>query len=166
MLKLRPYKACDADEIAGWFKDEYTFRQWSADRYASYPLAPKMINDYYEAEKFNDGMWEMTAFDENGIVGHMIMRFPSTDKNELRFGFIAVNDKLRGKGYGKQMLLLAIDYAFLFIKVSKITLGVFENNERAKKCYLSCGFREIEGKSESYRCMGETWKTIEMELIK
>lgn len=29
MLKLRPYKACDAQAITKWLKNEYAFRQWS-----------------------------------------------------------------------------------------------------------------------------------------
>lgn len=33
MLRLRPYKKGDAEVIVSWLKDEYSFRQWSADRY-------------------------------------------------------------------------------------------------------------------------------------
>lgn len=37
MIALRKYKSCDAQTIAKWLKNEYDFRQWSADRYESYP---------------------------------------------------------------------------------------------------------------------------------
>lgn len=36
MIRIRPYKACDAQAITTWIKDEYAFRQWSADRYENY----------------------------------------------------------------------------------------------------------------------------------
>ena len=40
----------------------------------------------------------MTAFDENGVVGHLIMRFIDEEKSILRFGFIIVDNKKRGMG--------------------------------------------------------------------
>lgn len=65
------------------------------------------------------------------------------------------------------MLTLAIQYAFEFIKVRKVSLGVFENNTAAIRCYQSCGFRTVKLQEvESYHCMGEEWECMEMELIK
>lgn len=48
MLRLRPYKSCDADTITKWIKSEYAFRQWSADRYEQYPITPDDMNSYYD----------------------------------------------------------------------------------------------------------------------
>lgn len=168
MLRLRPYKACDAQTITKWLKDGYAFRQWSADRYEKYPITPDDMNLYYDRDRNNGRIWGMTAFDDTGIIGHLTMRFPDAASfDEIRLGFVIVDDKKRGNGYGKEMLSLAIQYAFDFIKVSKISLGVFENNIAALNCYRSCGFRAVELETvESYHCMGETWNCIEMELVK
>ena len=96
------------------------------------------------------------------------MRYPDYNNlSEIRLGFIIVNDTKRGMGYGKEMLNLAIQYAFDFIKVDKISLGVFENNEAAINCYRSCGFQIVQLENiENYPCMGEIWNCIEMELKK
>lgn len=167
MLKLRPYKACDAQEITKWLKNEYAFRQWSADRYEKYPINPDDMNAYYDMDKNNENMWGMTAFDDTGVVGHLTMRFPNDDKNELRFGFVIIDAYKRGKGYGKEMLSLAIQYAFDLIKVQKISLGVFENNSAAIHCYKACGFKEVKlPTTESYSCMDEIWNCIEMQLLR
>ncbi|MEG0229138.1 MAG: GNAT family protein [Oscillospiraceae bacterium] len=168
MLRLRPYKACDAHTITKWLKDEYSFRQWSADRYNQYPITPSDMNSYYDKDKNNNRAWCMTVFDETGIKGHITMRFPKENSiDEIRFGFIIVDDKERGKGYGKEMLSLAINYAFDYIKINKISLGVFENNKPAIKCYESCGFKRVSLENiEKYYCMGEVWNCIEMELVK
>ena len=32
MLRLRPYKKCDAAHICSWIKDERTFRRWSVEK--------------------------------------------------------------------------------------------------------------------------------------
>lgn len=168
MIRLRPYKACDAQSITRWIKDEYSFRQWSADRYKNYPITSDDMNLYYNRDQDNERIWGMTAFDDTGVIGHFTMRFPDDNSlDEIRLGFVIVDDKMRGQGYGKEMLSLAIQYAFDFIKVKKISLGVFENNKTAIKCYESCGFRKVKTKSvESYHCMGEIWNCIEMERVR
>lgn len=168
MLRLRPYKACDAQIITKWLKTEYAFRQWSADRYDKYPITADDMNLYYDKDKDNDKIWAMTAFDDTKIIGHFTMRFPGDDHlEEIRLGFVIVDDSERGKGYGKEMLSLAIQFAFDFIKVRKISLGVFENNKIAMKCYESCGFHRVRLENvESYHCMGEVWDCMEMELVK
>lgn len=51
MLRLRPYKACDTEIIVTWLKNEYAFRQWSADRYDAYPLTAQEMNAYYDRDK-------------------------------------------------------------------------------------------------------------------
>lgn len=168
MLRLRPYKACDAREITEWIKSERAFRQWSADRYDKYPITPDDMNAYYGKYADSGRIWGMTAFDENGVVGHFTLRFPDEDSlDEVRLGFVIVDDTKRGKGFGKEMVSLAVRYAFDFIMVNKVSLGVFENNTAAIRCYKSCGFKTVRRETvESYRCMGEIWKCVEMELVK
>lgn len=62
------------------------------------------------------------------------------------------------------MLKLAIDYAKKRLNASKITLGVFANNDNARYCYESVGFRPI-GKIEKYKMNIGEWDCIEMEMI-
>lgn len=164
MLRLRPYKKCDAKYITSWINDEYSFRQWSADRFDTYPLTADKLNAYYDEYGNNDSYFEMTAFNESGVVGHLIMRFPNENKDTLRFGFVIVDDSKRGMGYGKEMLSLALKYSFDILKVSRVTLGVFENNPPAYHCYKSVGFRETA--TEAYNIFNEKWKCIEMEISK
>lgn len=163
MLRLRPYKACDGDTIVSWIKDETAFYQWSADRYDHYPITGEDMNAQYHSFAYADNFYEMTAFDETGIVGHLILRFTDEEKKILRFGFVIVNDTKRGMGYGKEMLQLAIRYAFDIIKAEAITLGVFENNAPAYQCYKAVGFQEI-GKTETYRIQNEEWICRELML--
>ena len=165
MLRLRPYKACDAKTIISWIKDEVSFRRWCADRFESYPITEDDLNGHYNAAAYEDNFYEMTAFNETGIVGHFIMRFIDQEKKILRFGFVIVDNTKQGKGYGKEMLTLAIQYAFHILKVDKITIGVFDNNKPAYYCYKSVGFKEMEPRQvETYTILGEEWKCIELEL--
>lgn len=156
MLRLRPYKRCDADYIVSWLKDEATLRKWSADQFSHFPITAEDLNNHYDSYADFDNYYEMTAFAEKEPVAHMIMRFLDEDKTLLRFGFIIVDDSKRGKGYGKELLKLALKYAFEILKAEKVNLGVFENNPAAYRCYVSLGFRDT-GEREHFYLMGEDW---------
>lgn len=121
------------------------------------------MNAYYDRDKNNGDIWGMTAFDESGVIGHFTMRFTDESKKTIRLEFIIVDDSKRRQGYGKEMLLLAICFAFDFVGAEKVTLGVFENNQPAIRCYESAGFQRV-NKTENYRCLDETWQCIEMEI--
>ncbi len=167
MLRLRPYKKSDAKYVVSWIKDEVAFWKWCAGLFGEYPISNDDMNTHYASFDNVDSHFQMTAFDESGVVGHLIMRFTDEEKQVLRFGFVIVDDTKRGKGYGKEMLQLAIQYAFNILKVEKITLGVFENNSSAYQCYKAAGFREIqEEECKSYQVLGEEWKCLEMEIEK
>lgn len=171
MLRLRPYKPCDASTILSWIHDEETFRKWSTDRYPHYPITAADMNHKYLdcngdcAEP--DNFYPMTAFDDSGVVGHLIMRFTDAEKSVLRFGFVIVDDSKRGMGYGKEMLRLALKFAFEILKVKKVTIGVLENNPGAYRCYKAVGFKDVAtAEPEYYPIMGESVKCLELEMEK
>ena len=134
-----------------------------------------------------ENMYPLTAVVEEKIIGHILLRFPSEDKSVIRFGFVIVDDSKRGKGYGKQMLQLAILKAKQDFGARNITLGVFDNNPSAIHCYESVGFvvtgtdtYAIDGPSaihcyesvgfvvtgtDTYAIDGEEWTGKEMELV-
>ena len=169
MLLLRPYKPSDAETILKWIKDEDAFRKWSTDRYDHYPITAEDMN--YKYVNCNgdcpepDNFYPMTAFDESGIVGHLILRYTDRENDILRIGFVIVDDSKRGMGYGKQMIQLALRFAFDIMKAKKVTLGVLENNPGAYYCYKAAGFRDVTAyEMETYLLMGKEIKCLELEV--
>lgn len=167
MLRLRPYKNCDAKAIVTWCKDEVSFRKWTSDRYDKFPITEDDMNKKYVNCNGDcpepDNFYPMTAFDESGIVGHLIMRFTDEEKKNLRFGFVIVDDSKRGKGYGKEMIKLALKYAFDILKVEKVAIGAFENNPSAYYCYKAAGFKDVRlEQPEYFSVLGE--KCLELEI--
>ena len=96
--------------------------------------------------------------DENRVVGHFIMRYLHGDNKLLRFGWVIVDDARRGKGYGTGMLQKGLQYAFDILGADRVTIGVFENNESAHRCYRKVGFADQE------IVCAEPWNIIEMEM--
>ena len=166
MVRLRPFKPQDADEVCRWIgDDEKAFMMFTAGRY-NYPLeASEIVSRHYGFEKENDAFM-MTALDENGRVsGHFIFRMLDFEKNSAHMGFIIVSPEKRGKGFGKQMVCKALNYAHDILGMNKVTLGVFENNEAAYNCYLSSGFKVKEYLKNCFEFKDEKWGLYEMEYV-
>ena len=156
---LRPFTIDDAPIILSWIKDKTAFRKWSADRYPAFPPKPEDMVAQYAA----DNIFPFTTIDDEGkIVGHIMLRYPDPSKTVIRLGFVIVDDNLRGQGYGKLMLQLAIQKAIHEFDAKKISLGVFDNNPSAFHCYESVGFKVVG--VDSYIIDGEEWAEKEMEI--
>lgn len=163
-LTLRPYLPTDANVITTWLKSEYLMRQWCADRYERYPVTPDDMNSYHQQYIEGHNSIAFTMVDGEEIVGYITLRTPADDSSEQRLGFVIVDDSKRGKGLGKALVCMAVDYAFSKLGTTKVSLGVFDNNPAAIRCYESAGFhRVVIPETESYECLGETWNCIEME---
>ena len=168
MLRLRQYKPEDAATIVTWCKDEESFRKWTSDRYDSFPITAEDMNRKYIDNNGDceepDNFYPLTAFDESGIVGHLILRYMGEEKKEMRIGFVIVDDTKRGKGYGREMIQLALKYAFDLFRAERVTLGVFENNPSAYCCYKAAGFQEYA--ERNVFLLGGNWRCIDMECLR
>jgi len=164
-LTLRPYQSTDANVIATWLKSEYLMRQWCADRYEHYPVTPEDMNSYHQQCFDGHHSIALTMVDGNEIVGYITLRIPNGNSNERRIGFVIIDDSKRSRGLGKTLVSMAVDYASRKLGATKVSLGVFENNSAAIRCYESVGFhRVVKHETECYYCLGEMWNCIEMEL--
>ena len=148
MLRIRPYKQSDAKTIVTWCQTEEIFHKWGGDHFGDYPIDGSVMNEVYLNKNGNcvedDNFFPMTAFDENGVCGHFIMRYIHGDNEVLRFGWVIVAPERRGKGYGKEMLSLGVKYAKEIYKAKRLSIGVYEDNYSAHGCYLAVGFHDKE----------------------
>lgn len=162
-MTLRPYQPSDAATITSWLKSEYFMRQWCADRYEHYPVTSEDMNSYHRRFINGEKSRAFTMCDGNEVLGYITLRIPAGDPAEWRIGFVIVDDEKRGRGLGKALVRMTVDYAFKQLGASKVSLGVFENNSSAIQCYKKVGFhRVLRPEPEHYQCLGETWNCIEM----
>lgn len=158
MLRLRPYTANDAKTILSWTDDETSFYKWTAGVLGDYPLSEEQFNGV-------NNLMAFTAIDDDDIVGFFTMRRPTDSYDELRFGFVVVDSSKRGQGYGKKMLLLGLKYAREIYGASRVTLGVFENNESAYYCYKAAGFHDVPVENvEKYQVLDQAWNCLELAI--
>jgi len=163
-MNFRKYKKEDAKEILSWIENEREFRLWSANRYENYPALPSDINNNYLECQKTSNFYPFTLEDDGKIIAHLILRNPGENPEIIRLGFIIVNKKIRGKGYGKKIIKEAIEYAKEKLGAKEISLGVFIVNDRAFKCYKSVGFNVVNIEKNSYQFYDEQWDCAEMIL--
>lgn len=165
MMELRAYRAADAAVICSWIRTEEELYRWSADRYNTFPLRMDDVNRNYAAQAATGRFIPLTAVDAAGdVLGHFIIRYPQADKDDdVRFGFVIVDPARRGTGLGREMLRLGIAYAREQLHARRIDLGVFADNDRARRCYEALGFRAC-GRQACVMPIG-TWECIDMELL-
>ena len=157
-MELRAYTKNDAETVISWCENEDIFYKWTAGILGDYPITPERLT-------FGENVKPYIAVDGGEPVGFFILRRPGEADDVLRVGFVINNPELRGKGFGKKMLLLAIKEALSVPGIKEVTLGVFTNNLPAYHCYKAAGFKEIEGAPpETYKLKGEEWTVLEMYL--
>ena len=144
-MKLRAYKKEDSPVIASWIRNETELYQWSADRYGFFPLLPYSIDDNYAQAMKSGRFIPLTATDDDGKpVGHLIIRYPNeNDDSSVRLGFVIVDPGIRGRGNGRELVSLAVQFIRDNLTATRVDLGVFENNPKARKCYDSVGFKSF-----------------------
>lgn len=164
-MKIREFIPADAERIVSWISNEREFRLWCADRYEHFPISADDIIEQYAESRKSGRFFPYTAEDEKGFpIGHFILRYPDDDMSVLRLGFVIIDNSKRGKGIGCELVKLAKNYASEVLHAHKLTLGVFENNIAARKCYVSSGFVPI-GCSGKLTFFNEKWDCIELELV-
>ncbi|MCM1283501.1 MAG: GNAT family N-acetyltransferase [Muribaculaceae bacterium] len=164
-MELKGYQQKDSTIICSWIQDEKSLYQWSADRIGKFPFTDCDLREAYAPMMKSGKFIPLCAFENDNLIGHLCIRYPNEeDESIVRFGFVIVDPDLRGCGNGKKMLQLAIRYARDTLRASKVTLGVFTNNDRAGYCYKSVGFQPI-GKTETYKMPVGEWECMEMELV-
>ena len=165
-MRIRPYLECkDFDAIKGWITDERTHAFWCAG-HTNFPLEKEDFSTLLKeiAEMYGDAPFVATT-DEGEVVGFFCYGL-NYEKNEGMLKFVMVDGSKRGRGIGKEMIKLALKYAFEITKANTVQLNVFPENERAKKCYESIGFVERNTTQGCFKFKDESWSRCNMVIGK
>jgi len=161
-MRIRPYiESKDFDEIIKWITEERAHALWCANL-IQFPIGKENFEKVMQetAERFGDSPYVAT-FDKGELIGFFCYSV-NTETNEGMLKFVMNNPLYRGKGYGKEMLQLAVKYAFEITNAQMVQLNVFPENERAKKCYESVGFTERKTDLNAFAYKDESWGRCNM----
>lgn len=164
-MRLRPYRKSDAKAVMNWTKDERTHALWCANL-LPFPFTENDFNEYLEETEEQWGNSSFTAVMDDGAPTGFLQLGINPALNSGFLGFVVVDAAERGKGYGKEMLRLAIKYAFEIADLTSLTLNVFDCNETAMRLYRNAGFQETALTPECFVFHDEKWGRCRMEIKK
>ncbi|WP_373232189.1 GNAT family N-acetyltransferase [Cohnella sp.] len=88
-------------------------------------------------------------------------------KNRVgRIGIVIGSLDHMGYGYGTEAMKLLVAFAFREMNLNRLELEVYDFNERAYRCYISCGFKEEGRLREKQYKNGRYWDVIQMGILR
>ena len=106
------------------------------------------------------------ATENNGQPGDIFCYSVNTADNVGFLRFVVVDKTKRGKGYGKEMLNMALQYAFQITWTKAVQLNVFSENALAKQCFEKIGFVKRKMDKDVFSYKNKFWRRCNMIISK
>lgn len=153
-MQIRPYnEQTDFAYIKNWISDERTHALWCANL-IPFPLSTDSLHQYLEEHENDSGY--VFVDKEDRPVGFFIYVVNEQEKSGF-LKFVMVDNRLRGQGYGTEMLKRFLRHAYDNTGVSSVKLSVFDVNVGAGKCYEKAGFTMMENMPDAFSYRDEMW---------
>lgn len=118
-------------------------------------------------EEKKDTFWfSIHSMDDDRLLGDIDLSVISWPDGDAFVGLGIGERDFWGKGYGTDAMKLALRYAFLELNLRRVTLNVFEYNERAIRSYEKAGF-QLEGRQRQViQREGRRWDILYMGILR
>ena len=135
------YKRVSAEHVSteyvNWINDPEVNMYLETRGNYTLDLLKAYIEEQYNKEVF---FWAIHLKSSKKHIGNIKIDPINSKANSGEYG-ILMGDKINwGKGYAKEASFAIIKYCFEQLKLSKITLGVIEDNKNAVSLYKKMGF--------------------------
>jgi len=158
----------DAEAFARWDIDVDYLRH--LDSGPQMPGTAKKVKEAIEKEQAQASGTEF-EFSVRTLADDKLIGFVALDGINWQHGdtFVGIgigDPAYRGNGYGTDAMRVMLRYGFRELNLQRISLDVFEYNERAIKSYLKAGF-VIEGRQRGMLLRdGRRWDFIYMGILR
>jgi len=129
-------------------------------------MTQKSFHDFLEKSSVDWTDSAYVATENNGQPIGFFCYSINTKDNIGFLKFIIIDKTKRGMGYGKEMLHLALQYAFQITGAEAVQLNVFNENSLAKQCYEKIGFVGRNTDSNAFSYKDELWSRCNMIISK
>ena len=169
MIRLEYFEAKDFEQLINWINTEELLINWAGSLF-SFPLTQSSMNWYIrdtnDLQKSDALLYRVVEEETGEIVGHISLGGISRKNKSARISRVLIGDNHnKGKGYCKQMIRAVLKVAFDELQLHRVSLGVYDYNLSALKCYQSAGFI-IEGTMRDVLLhKNKWWSLIEMGIL-
>lgn len=109
--------------------------------------------------------WAIVRREDGAFLGEAVINDVDLANGCASFRIALASPELYGRGYGTEATRLIIDFALRDAGLHRLTLEVYEFNERARHVYERCGF-VVEGRlREALLWEGQRYDTVVMGVL-
>jgi RimJ/RimL family protein N-acetyltransferase len=169
MIKLEFFTKDDFEQLIQWVDTESLLISWSGSLF-SFPLTQSSMEWYLgDTNDLNTSgalVYKAVETETGETIGHISLGGISRKNKSARISRVLIgNAANKGKGYCKQMITEVLKVGFDEMQLHRISLGVYDYNTAALKCYQAAGF-SIEGTMRDVLLHdGKWWSLIEMGIL-
>ncbi|SDH18735.1 Protein N-acetyltransferase, RimJ/RimL family [Marvinbryantia formatexigens] len=131
-----------------------------------FPVTQESFHNFLKKLSMKQTCCAYVATEDTGQPVGFFCYSVDTENNTGFLKFIIVDKEKRQKGYGKEMLNLALQYAFHITGAGLVQLNVFAKNAAAKRCYEKIGFVENHFEKNVFEFKDELWSRYNLVISK
>lgn len=170
MIKLEYFGRDDFGQLIEWIDSDFLMTNWAGSLFR-YPLTYDSLEWYIrdtnitgESDAF---LYKAVDTDNGKTVGHISLGGISDKNRAGRISRVLVgNVAERGKGVCTGMIKALLQIGFEDMKLHRISLGVYDFNTSAIRCYKKCGFVQEGIMRDVLRYEDNTyWSLTEMGIL-
>lgn len=129
------------------------------------PLTLQQVEAEYEKNEFI--FQEGFAIEADGkLIGYCGLFHYDNLAQNCELGITIGDRDYWGRGYGRDAVCLLLDYGFRMRNMRRIWLECKSSNERAQRCYRSCGFVEEGRLRQQTWCNGTYHDKVYMGILR
>lgn len=167
LVRLAALTPDDSDAVANWSINSEYLRLLNSD--PARPHSPNYLRTGMErasevsADCF---LFGVRTLDHDNLIGFLELEDIQWPHGNGWIGIGIGDPEYWGRGYGTDAVQTLLRFAFLEIGLHRVSLDVFEYNERAIRSYEKLGFK-IEGRVREFmQREGRRWDMIYMGLLR
>ena len=169
MVRLEYFERADFDQLISWISDERLLTNWAGSLFR-FPLTQDSLDWYLEGTNdfpISDAyIYKAIDSGTGKVIGHISLGSISSKNNAARITRVLVGDTAaRGKGYCKHMIGEVLRIGFEELKLHRISLGAYDFNTAALRCYERSGFVHEGLQRDVLKYKDEWWSLIEMGIL-
>ncbi|WP_409254262.1 GNAT family N-acetyltransferase [Bacillus sp. SCS-153A] len=168
MIELQLFSEEDFDQLIAWLDSKREYIQWGGGGFG-YPLTRQNLHLHIKDANKQDSkkfVYKVVERASGKAVGHISLESIDRENRSARVCRVLVGeDSMRGKGVGGAMMEEILKVAFGQLHLHRVSLGVYDFNHSAIKCYEKAGFKKEGLKRDVQRYEEEYWNLWEMSIL-